>query len=237
MRRLAVALTALLLLAGCATPAEPEATERPLTTEEAQRLAAGRFLNFDAGTRTVSVDLAESDQLHFEGWVDFSKHQGYGLLTEPDEAGESLLLRWDLTAVAVHDAPSSPELFPVPADGWTTGSLDPGSDPLHNVLAVLLSLGSDRPDNPTLLQQTDALWLREDSIDGTPVDVFAGPSSDTPATESSAPNPRTVLYWVDDDGRMLRVEIAASADEYSRIDLGDSQSQDLGTPPSEGLAP
>ena len=76
------------------------------------------------------------------------------------------------------------------------------------MLLLLLELGSDRPDNAQLLLQSDAQWLRADTDDGVPVDVFAGPSAPVVSGETAAgPNPGRLRYWVDGTGRLLRFEV------------------------------
>ena len=77
----------------------------------------------------------------------------------------------------------------------------------------MLDLGSDRPENPLLLQQDGAQWLRSDSVDGAPVDVF---------TATADGNAR---YWVDHDGLMQRAEVLVGGD-WDTVDLGDALDPD-----------
>ncbi|QOR71015.1 hypothetical protein IM660_01480 [Ruania alkalisoli] len=210
-------------------------TTRPLTTAESELLALTRFRNFDAGVRSVSFAVTDAGtRYEIDAWVDFQAGAGYGTVQLPD-AEESALLAWTSQGVATAaTAPTGPAPLPPPTQGWTSSELLPGQSRLHAVLAVLLSLGSDRPDNPVLLAQTDARWLREDSVAGTAVTVFRGPSSDAPAgagstTGTPAPSgpdesgAAEVRYWVADDGVLHRLEVSLGGDQDAVvIDLDDA---------------
>ncbi|PJJ73227.1 hypothetical protein CLV46_2813 [Diaminobutyricimonas aerilata] len=222
-------LLAVAALSGCAANAEPEPTDRALTTEEAQRLAIARFTNYDEGVREIDAEVPGQQPVHLTGWVDFAAHRGYVAVGESDETvGEFGLFAWTRDFVAARDGAVDAAELPPPADGWQTGPLDPAASALQNLFTVALSLGADRPDNPTLLQQSDARWLRDDELDGTEVDVIAGPSSDEPASASAAPTESPVRYWIDERGRLLRVELRQrGSDEWSVLDLGADAEVDL----------
>ncbi|UFU06794.1 hypothetical protein [Ruania halotolerans] len=215
-----------LLLGGCAGDGDDS---RPLSTEEVELLALTRFRNFDAGVREVTFAVTDSGtRYEVDAWVDFPAGAGYGTVAIPGE--ESSTLAWTGQGVAT-GAPSPPGAAPLPppADGWTSSSLAPEQSRLHAVLAVLISLGSDRPDNPVLLAQTDARWLREDSVAGTDVTVFRGPSSDTVETVATAEPPDTdgataeVRYWVGADSTLHRLELALGGGaEWAVVDLVDA---------------
>lgn len=221
--------TSVLLLAGCAASPATDTGSRPLSTSEAQLLAIARFNNFDAGTRAVSITVAGSEAIAVQGWTDFTEHEGYGSASDAASGADLGLLAWSQTAIAARDGAVPDQLSPAPADGWLAGALDPASSTLHNVLLVSLSLGNDRPDNPLLLQQTDARWLRSDEISGTPVMVVAGPSSDQVATAAPIEGRELTRYWVDATGHLLRFEVrqSGSTDEWSIVDFGESATVDL----------
>lgn len=226
---IAALATACGLLTACA-PAEPE--PRVLTTEEAELLAVVRFNNYDAGTRSIDLTVPGQDGIRVEGWADFASHIGYGTaydLASDDALG---LLRWNLSTIGVREGTLPAELLPPPVDNWSVAGLD-ASSAINVSLALLLSLGSDRPDNPQLLQQTDARWLRTDEVAGTPVTVFAGPSADAVATAQPARGSELTRYWVDDDGLLLRFEARSdpSADEWVVVDFGDGGA-DIGDVPA-----
>jgi hypothetical protein len=84
------------------------------------------------------------------------------------------------------------------------------------VFLLLLSLASPDPENPQLLQQTDAAYLGTEIVDGRTTTVFTGPTSDTAAgsgaTTSTAPPtadaPSRLTYWVAADGKLVRLRAA-----------------------------
>ena len=154
-------LIMVVMLLGCSQqPAQP-AEPRPVTAEEAQLLATTRFLNYNAGSRSVSADIPVGNQrVHVAGLVDYTTHTGYGTATGQGFAPQ--LLRWNLGTVAVQPAPAGsaagpPE--PMPTAGWQARTMDPERSDLDLVLLVTSQLGLDRPENPLLLQQGGALWL------------------------------------------------------------------------------
>ncbi|WP_277207621.1 hypothetical protein [Isoptericola croceus] len=252
----AVALTLALGLTACGdsdadtdgdvdTAPSPSATARPLTTDEAQGLATMRFQNYAAGVRTVRFEVADAGRTYaVDGWVDFVAHLGYAGVheTSSDETG---LLAWSAQTVSTFDGdsgasepePEPPPLPPLPPPGmdddgttWTGSDLVPDQSRLHALLAVIVGLGNDRPDNPVLLQQSDARWLRQDSIDGVPVQVLAGPTSDDvseqdPDADGSA---ATVRYWVDESWRILRLEMRpGGSGDWIAVDLGEAEGVDF----------
>lgn len=227
-RRLLPAIAVMVaLLTGCAPAAAP--TDHALTTEEAQRLAVARFTNYDEGVREIVAVVPGEKQIRLTGWVDFANHRGLvSVGTSADAPGELGLYAWTGNAIAARDGAVASAALPLPEDNWQIERLDPTSSAVQNLFAVALSLGADRPDNPILLQQSDARWLRADVIAGTPVDVMSGPTSDGPATSSPDPTAATVRYWIDEHGRLLRVELRQPGGaDWTRLDLGAKSDVDL----------
>ncbi|MBZ2196749.1 hypothetical protein [Occultella gossypii] len=232
----------MVFLAGCSgdaeQPVEPDATTagagpRPLTSEEAERLAVARFRNYDDGVREVSFEVTDSGVTYaVDAWVDWVNHVGYGAVA--DAAGsESLLLAWTPSGLSTYPwTPGEPAPLPAPglagaaAQEWTSSELAPDASRLHTLLALVVDLGADRPDNALLLSQTDARWLRVDDVDGVSVDVIAGPTADVvydPATSTAAGDgsDATVRYWVTDDGTILRLEVRlGGAGEWTPVEFG-----------------
>jgi hypothetical protein len=218
------AVAVLAVLAGCtAAPnlnPDPDAA-RPVTEEESQTLALVRFNNFDAGARRLTATLEDrGHELALDGWVDYTTHTGLAVLSvdgDPDRE-----LAWNGAYVATHPttAGGAPD---VPADlaGWDATALDAQATSLQALLIVLASLGADRPENPLLLQQGGALWLRDDSVADRPVSVFAGPHDAAVIGDVIDPDASSVRYCVDADGLMLRVEVRLGA-SWATVDLGDA---------------
>ncbi len=230
----ALALAAALLLGACSSPAP--SGPRLVTTEEAQLLAVLRFKNFDAGTRSVTSSFVDAGtDLDLTGWFDYASDTGYG---ELDALGTpNSLILWNSTAIAAHDPSGGAVLPPPDADplltaAWRTAVLSPRESTLHSLVAVIESLGSDRPENPLLLQQGGALWLRTDVIDDTAVTVFAGPTStDGAASTSTAidPDASNLHYWVNKDGLLLRLEVRLGS-TWVTVDFGDADGVSIANP-------
>lgn len=226
-----VVLGAMLGVSGCApsdapdAPASSQAAGSALSTEQAQRLAIFRFNNFDSGVRAVTFSIPGAQPVQFSGWIDYAAGAGYGFAsTTVDGAADTGLLRFTSQSLGYQPTMLDKAPFPVPADGWQDSALDPSATSLSNVVAVLLGLGNDRPDNPQLLQQTDALWLRSDDVDGVTVDVFAGPTSDAPATAAPSNAAPTIRYWIDETGHLMKAEIpvAGEAGSWTTVEFSDA---------------
>lgn len=220
-----VALATLMGLGACS--AEPSlAAVRPVTMDEAQLLATVRFRNFDAGARAVSTSLTDGGiELELDGWVDYASEIGYAVLAE--DQIPSYLLVWDASTVAAKPTEATeaaalstpPIMIPTSEVGFESSPLNT-TGALHPLLAILISLGNDRPDNPLLLQQGGALWLREDTVAGTAVTVFSGPNgSDDAAGLATSnvvdPEASNTRYWIDADGLLLRFDVRLGVDWVS----------------------
>lgn len=229
------------LLAACTQSPQPSPTPtaRAVTTAEAQLLAIARFTSFDAGSRPFRVALdADGAALELRGWVDYGNHLGYAAVSG---AFDPQALLWTSTTVGIitadPDAQGDPTL-PIPAledQGWQSRPLDASSSSLDSVLATLGNLGSDRPDNPLLVQQSGALWLRADEVDGTAVTVFAAPPSDEPVADGAAPSAEDspLRLWVDADGLILRAELRIDGD-WVVVELPDAAAPRLELPAAAG---
>jgi hypothetical protein len=241
IRRVAIAMAVvaaltLATLAGCTS--SPAATgPRPITAAESQVLAVVRFKNFDAGTRSFTTSLHDSGApLSIAGWVDYASSVGYALVS--DSGAPADLLLWNDTVRAARTVSSDSAAAPLPppdtdaglGSSWQSAPLvaDRDKHPLLVLLAVLVALGNDRPDNPLLLRQGGALWLRTDNIGATRVTVFAGPTSASssavpPSSAQSTPNPdaSNTRYWVDKSGLLLRLEVRLGVD-WVTVDFGSS---------------
>lgn len=180
---------------------------RAVTADEASRLAIARFRNYQKQGRAVTISVpGAAGELVITGSADYRAKTGYGVLKGEgrNDSGNGLI-RWTADRLELHPLSSVPDLPPAkpPADGWYARPLNPAAGALDRALAILLGLGSDRPDNAQLLPQNGAEWVAADQVNGHPVDVFTGPDSrDRPG---SAEN---VRYWLDADGVMYRVRAA-----------------------------
>lgn len=234
-RQVTGTVVALALLVGaCATggdEAEEAPEPRPVTVAESELLAGVRFRNFDAGSRAVTAVYTDRGHaVELKGWFDYTTHTGFGLVSVDDEPTDRVT--WNGKVVATTDGEQLGR--PLKSlDGWQAGKLDPTSSPLAVVLTVLASLGVDRPENPLLIRQGGALWLREDTTADRPVTVFAGPTS-TP--EEPAPDGEGAGRGKDAENRAASRGGDKAADAGGSPDPG--ASPDAAAPPAaESPAP
>ncbi|WP_114561129.1 hypothetical protein [Desertihabitans aurantiacus] len=210
---LAGAAGALAGLTACGQDDDP----RPLTTAEAERFAVIRFNAYDEGTRRVDLHLVGTPEpLRLAGWVDYRAFVAYASLLTADGAEELGLVHWDRTVKASRPAPVPEPVLPRPEDGWARSAVVPEQAVFDTALAMVLQLGADRPDNPLLLAQSDARWLRTDQVDDVAVDVVTGPTPEGAPDQAGS----RLRYWVDQRGNLLRLEAAlGQTDLWSTFDF------------------
>lgn len=203
------------VLMSCARP--EDAKPRSLRSDEAERLALIRFINYETRTASVQASVPSSGgTLVLDGRVDFVEHIGYAAMrtegrTDPASAG---LLQWSPQVLAFRAGASQSAPDPVPGNNWQVRPIQRAGNDLDTALTLLVNLAKDRPENAQTLQQSSARWLRADKIGGVAVDVFEGPQQ--PGKEASG----RLRYWVAGDGRLHRVEARIGATEQiTTIDL------------------
>ncbi len=245
--RAAALALAVLLLAGCAASPDEAVTPSPqgVTAEQAQLIAIARFRSFDAGSRPFTTDLTErGTALHLQGWIDYPHGSGYVSVTSRGASFDPQALLWSASTVgitpAAPDAAGDPPLpvLPLSDSRWTSRPMDPASSRMDALLSAITALGADRPDNPLLVQQAGGLWLRADTVDGVPVQVFATPPSDEPLGVTSPPvtaDSSPVRLWLDASGLILRAELRLG-DDWSTVAFGTRTGADLPDMTSTGGA-
>jgi hypothetical protein len=172
---------------------------RPLSTEEATRLANMRQLNWQDARAGVRATIGTgAEQIHLAGWVDWRRPMVYlarsGLT--PGPAAELVQAVDGLVAVRPGEAgppattaPGIVEQYPAPpseppADGWRLrrpgadgpagAPTDPGT--IDALAVLLLTIAAEDADAPALLAETESQWLRRDRTAGYEVDVLLGPA-------------------------------------------------------------
>ncbi len=210
--------TVVVLLTGGSRPpaARPASGPRPVTAAEADRLAVMRFTNFrGTGVRFRTQLNTARGVLTFNGDVDYRRKLGYA---EVSGVGSSFTIEWDAATLLAWpsrvEVPTPPQKLP--AGRPAARPLAPTRSDIDAVLAVLLGLGQDRPDNAQLIRQNGARWLRGDTIGTVGVDVIQGPAAGGGAAGSGS----AVTYWVDPTGHLLRVDASLGGGSApTRIDL------------------
>ncbi|WP_328753009.1 hypothetical protein OHT57_46485 [Streptomyces sp. NBC_00285] len=204
---------------------------RPLSVEEAQRLALARFRTYRISPSEITVHAPSGDGTAVvRAVVDHRRHRAVGWY-EVTGAGrpDGGLLAWDQSGLAVADgaSPTAPVESALRAAGhlkataWTRRAF--GAAPLDTALKLALSLGADRPDNAQLLAQSGPLRLRDERVDGRRYDVFSGPrprpnASASPAGSRGERSP--LSYWIDEQGGMRRVRVDLGGGRRITMDLG-----------------
>ncbi|MET8701444.1 hypothetical protein ACFVUH_20955 [Kitasatospora sp. NPDC058032] len=212
-------LRSLIALAVCATAVgglvayrtlSDEPGERPVTVDEAARLALSRLNLFQASPVRVTLDASEGGgvAVRVEGVVDYRNRRGTGRyqVTGASGALDHGLVVWDAGGLGLAPEPAGTEgpawqqAERVPRQGWSPRGYT--ADPLDAGLQLIVQLGADRPDNPLLLAQSGARWLGRDRLDGRDHDRFAGPRAQGAAPDGER-SPLT--YWVDGDGGLRKL--------------------------------
>ncbi|MEV8268324.1 hypothetical protein [Microbacterium sp. NPDC076911] len=233
--RSAISLAAIVACAavtGCAPAPQPHA----LTTSESQALAIARFKNFAEGTRAISISvLSNEQQLGVHGYFDYASGAGVAQVwigASPPENVTTNLLWWTDALVgeyvsldAAPDMSEEPPLDLLEQAGWEYYELDGQLSPLMAMLATTAALGFDRPDNPLLLVQTDALWLGDGELPlpSQPLGTwYQLPSSDEARTTpiSLSANPATPRVLLDEDSMMWSAERVLEGLEPSVLEYG-----------------
>lgn len=234
----AAALVTALLLTGCTAPtpsptgsASADTAPRALTVAESERLAVIRFNNYDSSPLSFSGTVNDGTQtLTTVGYVDYTSHLAFLRVTQPNAAASFLVVA-TLGEVGILDDPapvSDPPPATVPAGDWQFVALDPSSSALAAALAVLINLGSDRPENPQLLRQSSAQWLGETTIEKDEVTMMSGPGD----TASSAGQDSAFTYYVTESGVLRRLDVAFGGSGAASIDFGDTADVTLADPRS-----
>lgn len=238
-RSIAVALVAAsMLLTSCANADDdapaPADEPRALTAAEAESLAVARFRMYNESPVSVEMTWPGDSGSEFSATLDLRDHAAWGSFVNSEPAGLGLLA-WDLGTVATAPLAAGTEVDasvrPPGLAKWTQRELT-SEVPMDLFLAVALNLGADRPDNPLLLRQSSARFLRTDEVDGESVSVFEGPqpaegdgASPSPRADAETPAAGTgrTRYWLADDGSLVRFEayLGDANGEMARIDIVD----------------
>jgi len=163
--------------------------------------------------KTLAVQgtvVTGTDSVDLNGWVDTVDDTGYALVMPA--GGGGFLTVWGATEISARDYSGTTPPLPRPQDDWTTTGLNAQDSALAAAQLLLIGLSADRPENPQLLLQGGATWLRADEVDGQPVDVMTGPLPQG-STESN------LRYWVDESGTLLRLEARLDGRDWSTFDF------------------
>ncbi len=151
-----------------------------LTLEQAEVLSGILFKNFEAGGATFKVTVPYGPAATFvlDGRIDFTRHIGeanlLGTTTSADKIeNSSSRLFWTPQDV-VEEMDGLPAAMAAKGRSGVKYLARPltKTSPQDVVLGFILATSSEQRENPQLIQQGDARFLRQDTVDGQPVDVY-----------------------------------------------------------------
>jgi hypothetical protein len=170
-----------------------DSAPQSLTDDQAAALSQVLVRNYEAGGAevTATVPYGVGAELQLDGVIDWVEHGGLAELTTivEGEETERTDVAWTESEVAVR--PSGAD------DEWTLRPADPDGVPLDRIIALIVASAGPERDNPLLVAQSDARWLRSDRVDGADgdiaVDVIDGGGR--------------LRFWIGvDDGLLYRLE-------------------------------
>jgi len=225
-RSLAItAVIAFAVLAACgggqSEPGEPRALDR----QEANRLAAALFANFEQQGASFSYrGQVGAGTLILDGEVDFVGHQGRATVTGTGVESAVAEVVWSDAQVIERVPALATELV---AQGrtpleWVRREPRIGQRELDDAIAVVTGLASERSDNPQLiLQEPGSAYLRRQQLRETDVEVLRFGE--------------LTSYWLAlDSGELLRFEGNNSSGTRPRIvDLSDRGQRAINAPSAE----
>ncbi|MFI6249686.1 hypothetical protein [Streptomyces sp. NPDC051016] len=203
-------------------------TPRPLSADEARRMALTRFRAYrDSPVEVTLRAPLPGGTAVVRAVVDEHRHRAVGWFDTGD-AAERGLLAWDGTGLSLArpriDGTAGPLAKPaslaeavrdaarVSPTAWIRRTYGPAS--LDTALRLTLSLAAAHPDSARLLARSAPRHLRQDRIDGRTYDVFSAP----PPTSAVAGEP-LLTYWIDRAGRLRRVREDLDDDRTIVVDV------------------
>ena len=188
-------VTAMVLVAACGN-GETTNTERPLTSDEAGLMAMVQYSNLQAGGATVEVastSTVTGESVSLRGEVDWADHSGRVLVSANGEESGVSEIAWVNEQVFERrrDVAEILQSLGLAPDTWITRQMDPVNRPVDRVIAILMRLSSNEPDNAVLIQQQEgSAFMRTDTWRNSPVNVFRFG--------------KQTLYWLDSETGDLR---------------------------------
>jgi hypothetical protein len=145
-----------------------DGSSQPLTDDQAAALSQVLVRNYEAGGAEVAatVPYGVGSELRLDGVVDWVDHGGLAELTTTVEGEETerTEVAWTESEVAVRPSGAAD-------DEWTLRAADPDGVPLDRIIALIVASAGPERDNPLLVAQSDARWLRRDRVDGPEGDI------------------------------------------------------------------
>lgn len=176
MTRAAIALGVVLtlLLAACTTPGE--SGPRPITEDEADRLADVLYTSFQDGgaSFTLSSLWQDGTTVQMKGDIDFAGHAGLAEMVSTGQDAKVTGVAWynDTVLEYIPDLVALAEQEGRGGFRWVARAADTDKYRVDTELSILRALASDVRENPQLLRQNGATWQRNDTLNEVDVEVF-----------------------------------------------------------------
>ena len=199
-------IAAVLVFAVAACGNGGDADLKPLSDDQAARLAQAGYHNLLAGGAEFEANSAVlvgngNRTVLLMGVIDWERHAGRATVTISGADDGITEVYWTEDAVYERwpEADATVSAMGGPARPWIVRAPQPQTRQLDRLLGVVLGLALEQPENALLIQQREgSAFMREDELLGRPVEVLRF------GTRS--------LYWLAlDDASMLRFEGNSSA--------------------------
>lgn len=200
--------------------ADRAGAERPVTEEEAERLAALRYRNYTSEPVAVRMSFpVEGSEVVVDGYLDWDAPLLYARMPGADE--ERRLIQAIPGLMATHADDAAFDEVRVPSGAWSPRQMMSGggspADATFDVLASsLFALISASDDDPAYLSE-HSTWRGDGVIDGEPVDTFRAPIM-VESSDASAPSPEA-LYSLDGEGDLWRFQVNVGGSELATVDF------------------
>lgn len=202
MKKSAVILTLVAVIAACSNgDGAPNDEPIPLSNERATRLAQAGYQNLLAGgaefeANSAFLGVQPSETVRLIGVIDWENHVGRAAVSSTGPTAGLTEVYWDETTV-LERWPGMDDLVASlggPDQPWVARAPEPNTRQIDRLLALLVGLAIEQPENAILLQQTEgSAFMRNDTLRDRDVEVLRYGTRN--------------LYWLAvDDGSMLRFE-------------------------------
>jgi hypothetical protein len=201
MRRIAWLVACITMIGACGSDDTSVSEPSPLTNDQASRLAQAGYSNLLAGgaefeANSAFLGVQPSETVRLVGVVDWENHIGRATVISDGPSSGIVEVYWNETTVlerwpGMDDIVSS---LGGPNQPWVARPPEPATKQIDRLLAILIGLALEQPENAILLQQTEgSAFLRDDALRGRNVEVLRYGN-------------RNVYWLAADDGTMLRFE-------------------------------
>jgi hypothetical protein len=180
-RRCAVAalvVSCVVGLVSCGNDDEGSPEPRPLTVEEATRLAEVQFDNYDTGGARFEVATtftATNDTLYMSGVVDWKNHEGRAEVRATGAEAGITEVWWNENVVLERRPSLDPVLAGLGYESVRYLARPPATSTrqIDRAIAIVMALASEERQNPVLIQQEEgSAFVREDALRESDVEVL-----------------------------------------------------------------